>query len=103
MYCGHHGNRHTLTRDHLLPVSRGGADCWNNVITACRSCNTRKGCQTPQEAGMPLLAIPYQPNKAEHLILANRRVRADQMAFLKNHLPRQRWDAKRLASFVMPA
>lgn len=84
MYCGVEHREHGLTRDHVLPLSRGGRDRWSNVVSACRSCNTRKGGRTPEEAGMPLLAIPYVPNWAEFLALSNRRILADQMEFLKS-------------------
>jgi len=53
------------------------------VVTACKRCNTRKGDKTPEEARMPLLAIPYVPNVAEYLVLRNRRILGDQMEFLK--------------------
>ena len=88
MYCGRALSRSTLTRDHVLPVSRGGRDTWENVVAACFPCNSRKGCRTPQQAGMPLLAVPYRPSWVEHLILSNRNILADQMAFLKNQLPK---------------
>ena len=39
---------------------------------------------------MPLLALPYFPNKAEAMILANRRILADQMDFLRAHVPHDR-------------
>ncbi len=83
MYCGSRHKDGALTRDHVRPMSRGGADRWSNVVTACRSCNTRKGDRTPEEAGMPLLAVPYVPNWAEYLALSNRRILADQMEFLR--------------------
>ncbi|KFN51080.1 hypothetical protein P873_04050 [Arenimonas composti TR7-09 = DSM 18010] len=89
MYCGHEFRRQALTRDHVVPVSRGGRDIWENVVAACCACNSRKGGRTPQQAGMPLLAVPYRPSWVEHLILSNRNILADQMAFLKNHLPRR--------------
>ena len=90
LYCGHSHPRHQLTRDHVVPVSRGGRDCWENVVTACIGCNVRKGSRTPQQAGMPLLAVPYRPSWVEHLILSNRHILADQMEFLTHHLPRRR-------------
>ena len=83
MYCGTRHKDGALTRDHVLPISRGGLDRWSNVVTACRPCNTRKGNRTPEEAGMPLLAVPYVPNWAEYLALSNRRILSDQMEFLK--------------------
>lgn len=89
LYCGRQFSRHQLTRDHVLPISRGGRDAWENVISACFACNSRKGGRTPQQAGMPLLAVPYRPSWVEHLILSNRHILADQMQFLTNHLPRR--------------
>src|SRR5256885_448467 len=44
--------RECLTRDHLVPLSRGGTNGWTNVLTACSGCNTRKGNLLPEEAGM---------------------------------------------------
>ncbi|MGH8594084.1 MAG: HNH endonuclease, partial [Gammaproteobacteria bacterium] len=64
--------------------SRGGHDRWSNVVTACRSCNTRKGNRLAEEVGIALLAVPYVPNWAEFLALSNRRILADQMQFLKS-------------------
>jgi 5-methylcytosine-specific restriction endonuclease McrA len=83
MYCGQQHDESELTRDHVTPMSRGGTDRWSNVVTSCRICNTRKGNRTPEEANMPLLAIPYVPNWAEYLALSNRKILADQMEFLK--------------------
>ena len=88
LYCGHEFPRPHLTRDHVVPLSKGGRDQWENVVSACFHCNSRKGGRTPQQASMPLLAVPYRPSWIEHLILSNRHILADQMAFLKSHLPR---------------
>jgi len=84
MYCGGHFQVSILTRDHVVPISKGGKDRWSNVVTACRYCNTRKGNRGPEEAHMPLLAIPYVPNWAEYLALSNRKILSDQMEFLKS-------------------
>ena len=90
MYCGQHFGKPQLTRDHVLPTSSGGRDHWENVVSACMPCNVRKGGRTPQQANMPLLAIPYRPSWVEHLILSNRNILSDQMDFLMSHLPRNR-------------
>jgi len=83
LYCGAQGSDKTLTRDHIVPVSRGGRDRWTNVATACRRCNNAKANLTPEEWGRELLAVPFAPNLAEGLFLANhRRIIADQQAFL---------------------
>lgn len=82
LYCGNQFPANLLTRDHVIPASRGGASAWENCVTACRHCNQRKDDRTPEEAGMKLLAVPYTPNLAEYLILCNRRIMVDQMEFL---------------------
>jgi HNH endonuclease len=87
-YCGDAFVESELTREHIRPVSKGGPDTWMNVVTACRSCNHRKGSRTPEQAGMPLLYAPYEPSLWEDFILRNRRILADQMEFLVAHLPR---------------
>ena len=89
LYCGGQFNRPHLTRDHVMPLSKGGRDVWENVVSACFHCNSRKGDRTPQQAHMPLLAVPYRPSWIEHLILSNRNILADQMAFLKAQLPKR--------------
>ena len=89
LYCGREFHRSALTRDHVHPVSKGGRDIWENVVAACFHCNSRKGNRTPQQAGMPLLAVPFRPSWIEHLILSNRNILADQMAFLKAQLPKK--------------
>lgn len=90
MYCGDEFVTALLTRDHVIPRSRGGEDCWSNCVTACRACNQEKSDRTPEEVGLELLALPFVPSRIEALVLANRRVLADQMEFLERHLPRQR-------------
>lgn len=87
MYCGQHFSRPHLTRDHVMPVSKGGRDSWENVVTACFQCNSRKANRTPQQAHMPLLAVPYRPSWIEHLILSNRNILSDQMAFCARSCP----------------
>jgi hypothetical protein len=85
-YCGDEFSFLRLTRDHIRPVSRGGRDTWMNVVAACRHCNGQKRNRTPEESGLELLYAPYVPNKAEYLILTNRRILADQMEFLAPHV-----------------
>src|SRR5581483_5747057 len=86
-----------LTRDHVVPVSRGGGNGWENCVTACRDCNQKKDDRTPEEAGLKLLAVPYTPNLAEYLILQNRRILADQMEFLLAFARKHRRQQRRRA------
>ncbi len=90
LYCGERLSPALLTRDHVIPTSRGGADTWENCASACKPCNQRKANMMPEEAGMALLAVPYAPNSVEALLLQNKRVLADQMSFLMKHVPRRR-------------
>ena len=87
-YCGGHFHEEELTREHIVPLGQNGRDLWMNVVTACRSCNHRKGNRTPEQAHMGLLYAPYVPSLWEDFILRNRRILADQMEFLRLHLPR---------------
>ena len=62
--CQYFGKRPLLRElniDHVLPRSRGGADTWENLVTACRVCNLRKGWKTPEEASMRLARRPFRP------------------------------------------
>lgn len=85
-YCGEEFGHDRLTRDHIMPSSRGGLDKWQNVVSACGGCNKFKDDRTPDEANMKLLYVPYAPNRAEYLILMNRAILADQMDFLKSRV-----------------
>ena len=87
-YCGARFAADDLTREHIIPVSRGGADSWMNCITACRGCNGRKGNRLPEEVHMSLLYLPYVPSLHEDMILRGRRILADQMEFLLASVPR---------------
>jgi 5-methylcytosine-specific restriction endonuclease McrA len=60
-YCGTQPGRAQLTLDHVVPRSRGGETCWENVVAACGPCNRHKGGRTPEEAQMPVLKSPRRP------------------------------------------
>lgn len=83
LYCGQRFPVSALTRDHVIPRVHGGRDTWENVASACGACNVRKDARTPEQAGMPLSAVPYAPDLGEWLAQSNRRILADQMRFLR--------------------
>jgi len=60
-YCGEHYGKSHLTLDHVTPVVQGGAKSWENIVTACKPCNQRKGGRTPSQAGMRLIQRPSRP------------------------------------------
>jgi 5-methylcytosine-specific restriction endonuclease McrA len=62
-YCGDAFPASQLSFDHVTPRSRGGNTTWENVVTCCLSCNSRKGNRTPQEAGMKLHSTPSTPKE----------------------------------------
>ncbi len=86
LYCGQVLPPRMLSRDHVIPVSAGGRDEWENVVSACHPCNHRKDNFSLERIGMRLLAVPYAPKRAEGLILENRRILADQMEFLRTRI-----------------
>lgn len=76
-YCAGHFEERLLTREHIVPTALGGADNWLNVVAACKPCNGRKACRTPEQARMPLLFAPYAPSVFEGFLLAGRNIRGD--------------------------
>lgn len=66
-YCGRKIEANTLTIDHVVPKSKGGANTWDNLTTACFKCNTKKGNKLLEETGMNLLKKPRIPTY-KHLI-----------------------------------
>lgn len=61
IYCNKSGDAKSLTLDHVLPKSRGGANTWINLVSCCSSCNVTKGDKTPEEAGMIMSHEPFKP------------------------------------------
>lgn len=85
-YCGRWSwelrHRESLTRDHVVPISRGGLNVWTNVVTACSSCNTRKADHLVDEIGMHLMHQPVEPHFV-HLSWAVRRLTPTQARYIK--------------------
>ena len=71
-----------LTLDHVQPKSRGGKTTWDNLVTACRPCNGKKGDFTPDEAGMKLHGKPFKPSFVMFLRDFSERVSEDWMLYL---------------------
>jgi 5-methylcytosine-specific restriction endonuclease McrA len=47
--------------DHVVPRSKGGAHAWDNVVAACRRCNSRKENRLPEAVGLRLARLPFAP------------------------------------------
>ncbi|MPZ14442.1 MAG: HNH endonuclease [Chloroflexi bacterium] len=73
-YCG--VQTRELTLDHVVPKHRGGRHIWENLVSACRGCNHRKGGKTIDDARMMLLHLPAEPKATpqyifQHYLRAN--------------------------------
>jgi len=60
-YCAEPYKTHQLTFDHVIPRSRGGETSWDNIVAACKPCNTRKGSKLPSECEMHPMVTPREP------------------------------------------
>jgi len=65
-YCGQHAEN----VDHVVPKVQGGTHRWDNVVAACRRCNTRKGGRTPDQAGLTLKRQPTPPGRFDWVHVA---------------------------------
>ncbi|MGB8698523.1 MAG: HNH endonuclease [Thermosynechococcaceae cyanobacterium] len=59
--CQYCGSNKRLTLDHVIPRSKGGQHTWNNVVTACERCNSRKGDRLLHESDLVLRSVPKAP------------------------------------------
>jgi 5-methylcytosine-specific restriction endonuclease McrA len=64
-YCGNAAE----SIDHVVPRSRGGEHCWENVVAACRPCNVRKRDRMLAETTMRLRRPPLSPSGMSWLTL----------------------------------
>jgi len=64
-YCNKPHKTHQLTFDHVVPRSRGGKTAWDNIVAACKPCNTRKGSKLPHECDMHPMTRPREPGMYE--------------------------------------
>lgn len=60
-YCGRQFRDEELNLDHVVPRDIGGKTNWENIVTACVRCNSRKANRLPEQAGMTLRHAPSKP------------------------------------------
>src|SRR5579862_4247881 len=77
-YCGSTAE----SIDHVMPRSRGGLHAWDNVVAACRRCNTRKEDRLPHEAGLVLRSAPMAPRQRVWLLAMSGGAREDWAQYL---------------------
>ncbi|MCB9988792.1 MAG: HNH endonuclease [Rhodospirillales bacterium] len=64
-YCGDKFKAQQLTFDHVVPRSKGGRTSWDNIVTACQTCNLTKGDRMPDVCHMHPMMEPRQPDLFE--------------------------------------
>lgn len=69
-YCGRTSG--DLTIDHVIPRSRGGPHTWDNLVSACKPCNHRKGGKSLGEVRMQLKTTPYEPSAGVYYTIERR-------------------------------
>jgi 5-methylcytosine-specific restriction endonuclease McrA len=65
--CQYCGTTKELTLDHLIPKAKGGQTSWNNLVTACKKCNSQKGDFSLEQTNMKLSFRPYKPSYVMYL------------------------------------
>lgn len=85
-YCGQGGSVKDLTIDHVIPVSRGGQNTWENVVTACGPCNSKKGNRLLREMGVKLKRDPYKPKWTPQIVI---KMRENDPSEWRNWLPKK--------------
>ena len=63
-YCSAKPNIEKLTIDHITPRSKGGKNTWDNLVTACKRCNQKKGNKTLEQTNMKLIRKPFVPRSS---------------------------------------
>ena len=69
--------------DHVVPRSRGGTHTWDNVVAACRRCNSRKEDHLLHETNMALRRPPRIPRERIWILAATGTVRSDWEQYLR--------------------
>ena len=80
--CQYCGSGKDLTLDHVTPRSKNGESTWTNLVTACKSCNSKKGDFSPKEAGMKLKNRPGRPSYISFLRTMNGTIRHEWTPYL---------------------
>ena len=69
--CQYCGAKENLTLDHIIPISKGGDNSWENLTTACKSCNLKKGDKFLHETDMVLSTEPRRPWNKVSLVVSS--------------------------------
>jgi 5-methylcytosine-specific restriction endonuclease McrA len=83
-YCGENFEAVYLNMDHVIPRDKGGRTSWENIVTSCIKCNSRKANRLPHQASMHLIKKPERPRWRPFIsLLINQNYDADWDHFIK--------------------
>jgi 5-methylcytosine-specific restriction endonuclease McrA len=82
-YCGKHLTFAQATMDHIVPKKLGGKSSFTNCITACYTCNNKKGSKTLEESGLKILHHPIVPTFHLHYLSNDDKWHSEWNIFIK--------------------
>jgi len=62
-YCGNEFSEDKLNLDHVIPRDQGGRTSWENIVTSCIRCNSKKANRMPHQANMHIRRRPTRPRR----------------------------------------
>ncbi|MEO0445910.1 MAG: HNH endonuclease [Verrucomicrobiota bacterium] len=74
-YCNRSFESKDLNLDHVVPREKGGKNTWENIVTSCIRCNTRKANKLPHQANMFPVKEPKAPTWRPFMCLAEKTAR----------------------------
>jgi 5-methylcytosine-specific restriction endonuclease McrA len=82
-YSGKKVDFKTADIDHIIPKSKGGKDCWENVVVCAKEINRKKADNLPEDVGLKLLKTPTKPNPTTLFIDPKIKIKDSWRDFLK--------------------
>lgn len=70
-FCNLRLEQNDVTIDHIIPKSKGGPSNWINCVTACKTCNAKKGNKSLEKCGLKLKCLPKPPRAYHFGIVKN--------------------------------
>ena len=86
-YCGKIYDEVELTLDHVTPKCKGGPKSWENIVTACKKCNQKKGSKLPHQAKMVPMRLPKAPSPYIFRTLGRENIHSKWIPYLDGYKP----------------
>lgn len=85
-YTGKELDYNECTIDHVIPLSRGGDDTYENTVLTTKEINNAKGNRLNSEAGLTLIINPHKPSPIQVSSTIRKVRHVDWSAFITNKL-----------------